>query len=80
MSTVLNIFRFIGFTLLCIISGGIMGIAGLFGIISIYCIYEYLMAHCPELMSLIFVFILSLISIAFGSWLFNFCFIKKWWK
>ena len=80
MSTVLNIFRFIGFTLLCIISGGIMSLGGVLGIASINCIYEYLMTHCPELVSLIVVFILSLISVVFSIWLLNFCLIKKWWK
>lgn len=80
MSTVLNIFRFIGFTLLCIISGGIMSLGGVLGIACIGSIYEYLMTHCPELMSLIVVFILCLISVVFSIWLLNFCLIKKWWK
>jgi hypothetical protein len=80
MNIVLKIFRFIGFTLLCIFSGGMLGAGGLFGIISLSCIYKYLMARCPELMSLIVVFIISLISVTFSIWLFNICLSKKWWK
>jgi hypothetical protein len=57
-----------------------LSLGGLFGMISISCTYEYLMMRCPELVSLIFVFILSLIVIVFSIWLFNICLNKKWWK
>ena len=80
MSIVLKIFRFIGFTLLCIFSGSLLGISGLFGIISIRCVYDYLITHCPELMSLTIVFIISIVGVTLSIWLFGICFNKKWWK